>query len=733
MEKVIISQRAQDALVKLLVKLQLIDPVNALGKYSSFDLCPIAYYAGKNAYKEWEAIKKVAAALGITSYKIDKANFEQHAKVLNEELISRIHISRWAGIRAAPIRLDDREIVIIMANPLDYEARSMLEFEFGRPVAVGLGREDEILALLSTKQKSSGFIFDLDLILNEVPEQPATTNVAQTVEHEQNLVNDDCAAAPIVRLVNKILSNSVHNGASDIHLTPEKDSLLVRVRVDGIMRPLLTVPGRMKDLVTARLKVLAGMDISEKRKPQDGRIRIKTGLGIKDLRISTVPTMFGENIVARILSSEVQNVSFESLGVPVELREKLGAELSRSSRVVLVAGPTGSGKTSTLYAGLLHLADGKRNIITVEDPIEYRVGGVTQIQVNPKTGMTFASGLRSILRQDPDVIMVGEIRDQETASIAMQTAQTGHLVLSTIHTNTAPAAITRLKDLGVPAYLIASSVGSIVAQRLVRLLCPHCAVPVSGATLARCQNLKLDPTTMKEAKGCDECSQQGYRGRTGIYSFFRITAEVQEAIRLEKGEVELAQLAKASGFRTLEEDGLTLALNGITSLAEIERVLGPLGEAPLHLSTTTNPQSLAPSAQAPNATSAILEKPKILIVEDDRDMVEVLSILLEREMYEVDKAYNGYQALEKVYQQCPDFILCDYMMPQMNGLELVTRLRRDPRTATIPILMLTAIDSEEAELQLMNGGADDFVSKASKSDIMLARIRALLGRSQIRQ
>ena len=734
MEKVVVSQRAQDALVKFLAKLQLIDPMNCIGKFDSFDVCPIAFYAGKQLYKEWDAIHRVAEALDIPSYKIEKNNFEEHAQLLNLEPVSRIHAARWAGMRAAPIKVTNQEIVVMQANPFDHEARSMLEFEFGRRVTTAIGREDEILALLSSKNKNSGYIFDLDLILNEVPDKPVKTAIVKNCDPEQNLTADDVSAAPIVRLVNKILSNAVHHGASDIHLTPDKENLVVRLRVDGTMRPLLTVPVKMKEHVTARLKVLAGMDISEKRKPQDGRIRIKTGLGIKDLRLSTVPTMLGANIVARILSSEVKGVSFDSLGVSAEIREKLQAELTGSSRVILVSGPTGSGKTSTLYASLLHLADGKRNIITVEDPIEYRISGITQIQVNPKVGMTFASGLRSILRQDPDVVMVGEIRDQETAAIAMQTAQTGHLVMSSIHTNTAPAAITRLRDLGVPAYLIASSIGTIVAQRLVRLLCPHCAEPLNGKQLERCQALKLDSQEMRQAKGCDECDHQGYRGRTGIYSFLKITDKLREAIRDDRSEQELAKLASVSGFRTLEEDALVLTLNGVTSLEEIERVLGPLDDHLLgkgvHQSEDTSPQ---PQTTVIRTVQTPLGKPKVLIVEDDRDMAEVLSILLQREMYDVEKAYNGYEALQKVYEQCPDFILCDYMMPQMNGLELVNRLRRDPRTSSIPILMLTAVDSEENELQFINCGADDFVSKATKSEIMLARIRSLLARAQLRQ
>jgi Tfp pilus assembly pilus retraction ATPase PilT/CheY-like chemotaxis protein len=449
------------------------------------------------------------------------------------------------------------------------------------------------------------------------------------------------------------------------------------------------------------------------------------------LRVSVLPTVHGENVVARILSSDQSFASFDSLGIPKEVERRFRRVLSGSSRVILVTGPTGSGKTSTLYAGLLHLNDGKNNIITIEDPIEYRIQGINQIQVNPKTGMTFAETLRSVLRQDPDVVMVGEIRDKETASIAMQVAQTGHLVLSTLHTNTAPAAITRLRDLGVASYLIASSVGSVVAQRLVRRLC-ECAVPVSGEIGKRCGELQIESAQLKMACGCDKCGNTGYKGRVGIFSFFEVSEEIAEAIRQEKSEVEIANLARAFGYLTLEESGLDLVKQGVTTIDELERVLGSLESYAKNSAQTAGtrptkePTLHAAAAKRPGP----MQKRKILLVEDEENTRTVLALLLQREHFEVIEAENGLEALDRVYEHGPELIVCDLMMPKMSGVEMLRKLRADDRTRDIPVLILTAADDEKNELSLIGGGADDFMSKTTDSKIMVARVHRLLGRAK---
>lgn len=727
MDRLAVATEAQDALVRCLAKLDLVDSVDTLGKYSGHEICPIAFYAGKGYFKEWDGLLRVAKELEIPAVRIERENISKYRQVLENELLSQINVGRWSALRAAPIAVTDQDVTVLMANPLDFSARSSFEFEFGKPVQVALGREDEILALLSSKHDSN-FIFDLDLLFSGESEKTLEGQNSSTetvITEKEESVMHDIDAAPVVKLVNKIISNAVHNGASDIHISPDRDQLVVRIRVDGIMRPLLMVPKKVRSSVVARLKVLAGMDLSERRKPQDGRMRIKTGLGVKDLRISSVPSMYGENVVIRILSSDIAGVSFESLGIPVAVQGPLIKALGGSSKMVLVAGPTGSGKTSTLYAGLLDLSDGRRNIITVEDPIEYRVPGITQIQVNAKVGMGFPEGLRSILRQDPDVVMVGEIRDAETADIAVQAAQTGHLVLSTIHTNSAPAAITRLLDLGIPSYLIVSSVGAVLAQRLVRKLCTKCEAPASSTIIERLLRLGVEPQSPRMAVGCEACGYTGYQGRTGIYSLLNVDEEIREVIRQGGGEHELVQAARVQDFQTLENYGLALVSRGVTSLDELERVLGPL--------SSQNEPKQPLTASLPEV-GAGLRKRRVLLVEDDEDTRLMLATILSREPFDIDEAENGLDGLDRVYKQVPDLIVCDLMMPRMGGLEFVKRLRRDSRTAKLPILMLTAVDTEDNELELMSCGADDFVSKTSRAEILIARMHALLGRAtQVQQ
>jgi type II secretory ATPase GspE/PulE/Tfp pilus assembly ATPase PilB-like protein/ActR/RegA family two-component response regulator len=483
-------------------------------------------------------------------------------------------------------------------------------------------------------------------------------------------------------LVNKILLDAIESGASDIHLTPEKGSLKVKVRVDGMLKELLEVPGNLSAPVVSRIKLLGGMDISEKRRPQDGRLRVEFSGTTKDLRLSSIPSLHGENIVARILSPELGDVTFESLGMPPEVCKNLREDLTGSSRVILVTGPTGSGKTSTLYAAIAELKLQGLNIITIEDPIEYRVPGILQTQVNPKIGLNFADGLRSILRQDPDVVVVGEIRDAETANIVMQVAQTGHLVLSTLHTNSAASAITRLCDLGVAPFMIASSIQSIMAQRLVR--------------------------RSKEDKS-------GYSGRIGVYSYLQMSERLREAVRSSQGEANFETIATERGFQSLTQAAERLISCGATTLEEAERVFGT--KSSWSISATTQPQK---------KTSL---KRRVLVVEDDENMRMILNMLLSRALYDVVEACDGRAALESILSNPPDLVVTDLMMPELDGADLVAIMKRDPRTSMIPVLLLTAVASEETELKLLSCGADDFVSKTTDQKILLARVEKLINRS----
>ena len=398
------------------------------------------------------------------------------------------------------------------------------------------------------------------------------TSIAQELAEPEDLLEaqDD---APIIRLINALLSQAVKENASDIHIEPFENRLLVRLRVDGVLREVLSPPRALAPLVTSRIKVMAKLDIAEKRLPQDGRISFRIAGHPVDVRVSTLPSGHGERVVLRLLDKAAGRLDLTKLGMDPEIQEVLDIMIHKPHGIILVTGPTGSGKTTTLYAALGDLNDTSRNIMTVEDPIEYYIDGIGQTQVNVKVDMSFARGLRAILRQDPDVVMVGEIRDLETVEIAIQSSLTGHLVFSTLHTNTAIGAITRLRDMGVEPFLLSSSIIGVMAQRLVRLLCPQCKRPhVPDAS--ECDLLGLpadDPPILYEPTGCEHCNFLGYRGRTGIYELIEIDNQMRSLIHEGVGEHELEMHARQS-WPSIRQDGLRRILAGETSLEEVLRV-----------------------------------------------------------------------------------------------------------------------------------------------------------------
>ena len=706
-----VPKAAHVALTKLLIKLNLI-PKDAAAEFR--DYSPIAHFAHAGLLNENEAIKQIAENLDILEVNLDKLHSEKAIDLLSTEPLSRIALDRWRNARALPIALNQNRVTVAFANPLDHESKIAFEFDLGIGVEIAICPERQILSALNAKLNSSSSLELSDATENYDPSN--SESLAPSQSFESNIFSGDLSAPPVVRLCNQILSDSVEAAASDIHIEPERERAIVRIRVDGMMRNLMMVPGALQSATISRLKLLAGMDISEKRRPQDGRLRINAASGTKDLRLSTVPTVFGENLVIRILSTDIARISFQSSGMPKQVEERFTRSLHGSSRVVLVTGPTGSGKTSTLYAGLTTLHDGSSTIVTIEDPIEYRIAGISQIQVNNKIGMGFAEGLRSILRQDPDIIMVGEIRDFETAEIAMKAAQTGHLVLSTLHANTAPASITRLKDIGVAAYLIASSVSTILAQRLVRTLCMSCKQPLSKEASERFHSLGLEISSAAQAGKCQDCGGTGYRGRTGIFSLLELNPELRGLIRDDAGEDAIAQSARSHGFRSLFEAGLELVSSGQTSLGELERVVGSAEEHGFEIVVKAKPKSG-------------MQKPRVLLVEDDTDVRWTLATLLRTNLYEVEEAENGRAALERVFENPPQIVVCDLMMPVMNGLDFVRRMKHDARTKDIPVLMLTAASSEENEVELLSSGADDFLGKATSPKVMLTRIERLLAKA----
>jgi general secretion pathway protein E len=379
--------------------------------------------------------------------------------------------------------------------------------------------------------------------------------------------------APIIRLINAVLSQAVREGASDIHVETFEDRLSIRYRIDGMLSEVLSPKRMLAPLLVSRLKVMAKLDIAEKRVPQDGRISIKIAGHAVDIRMSTMPSAHGERVVLRLLDKQAGQLQLSQLAMNEQLLSAYKRCLQTPHGIVLVTGPTGSGKTTTLYAGLTHINEASRNILTIEDPIEYMLPGVGQTQVNTKVGMTFARGLRAILRQDPDIVMVGEIRDLETAEIAVQASLTGHLVLSTLHTNTAVGAVTRLQDMGVERFLLSSSLIAVMAQRLVRLLCTECREP-SGATDAEVVLLGVEAGgehIIFRPKGCERCNYSGYRGRTGIYELIEIDTEMRRLIHSGAGEQEMLEAAR-SRYPGILEDGRRRVLAGETSMEEVLRV-----------------------------------------------------------------------------------------------------------------------------------------------------------------
>lgn len=393
----------------------------------------------------------------------------------------------------------------------------------------------------------------------------------QVPETEDLLEQED--DAPIIRLINAILGEAIKENASDIHLETFEKRLVVRFRVDGILREVLEPKRELAALLVSRIKVMARLDIAEKRIPQDGRISLKVGGREVDVRVSTLPSANGERVVLRLLDKQAGRLNLQHLGMSARDRDLMEATVRKPHGILLVTGPTGSGKTTTLYASLVSLNDRTRNILTVEDPIEYHLEGIGQTQVNSKVDMTFARGLRAILRQDPDVVMVGEIRDKETAEIAVQASLTGHLVLSTLHTNSAIGAITRLVDMGIEPFLLSSSLLGVLAQRLVRVLCPHCKEAYQ-ADEAECTLLGVpfaSPPTLYHARGCAECHQQGYRGRTGIYELVVFDDHLRTLIHNAASEQDMTRHARSLG-PSIREDGRRKVLEGATTVEEVLRV-----------------------------------------------------------------------------------------------------------------------------------------------------------------
>lgn len=613
-----------------------------------------------------------------------------------------------------PLRKEGKTLVVAMSNPEDVVAIDDLSIKTGSPLKTVLSAKSAIDRCMEKYYQSDDMVYDL--LKNMVSEGQVEVIPEKAQGKEEAYLGDiGVDSSPVVRLMNLLLSDALKSRSSDIHIEPYEEFTEVRYRIDGDLKSIMKIPAKLHPALMVRLKILSELDISEKRKTQDGRLRVVIDGRRVDVRVSIIPTYHGEKAVLRLLDTKQGKVDLEKIGMPRESMEVFTDTITRPQGMILVTGPTGSGKTSTLYAVLNRIKSEAKNIITIEDPVEYLLDGINQIQLDPVKNVTFASGLRSILRQDPNVILVGEIRDKDTADIAFRASLTGHLVLSTVHTNSSVATITRLLDIGLEPYLISSSIMMIIAQRLVRLICPHCKeeyVPDDKVIKRFQAYLDKDRVKFYHGKGCDKCGYTGYMGRTAIFEVLPFNEKIRAIISAGKSEDVLMKQAREDGMRTLAESGLEKVAEGLTTLEELAKVVD-VAEGPV---------------EKPAVKPEKRERPLILIVDDEEDIRKVLGKRLEMAGYQVMTAGNGKAGIETAAREKPDLIIMDVMMPEMNGFEATEALRSKIETAVIPVIMLTAKQDKESELTGIKAGADDYLTKPFDKEKLLARIEMLLRR-----
>jgi general secretion pathway protein E len=520
--------------------------------------------------------KKAVSADDVAKALALQLDLTYHAQValdsVDAELVRQVPINFAKQALILPLRLEGESVALLVADPLDTtvldHARMLLQRNVSPQVATGTVIIDAINGLYDRA------VNEAEQLVGEMEAQDLQS-LAHELEEPQDLLDVD-DEAPIIRLVNSLLFRAAKERASDIHIEPMERELLVRFRIDGVLQEIIKPPKRYQNSIVSRVKVMGQLNIAEKRLPQDGRIRIKLAGRDIDIRLSTIPCTFGERIVMRLLDKTTTLLDLQDIGMGPDTMHGMDLVIRRSHGIVLVTGPTGSGKTTTLYAALSRINTPDLNILTVEDPVEYQIRGISQMAINPKIGLSFAAGLRSFLRQDPDVIMVGEIRDRETAEIAIQASLTGHLVFSTVHTNDAASAITRLVDMGVEPFLVASSLMAVMAQRLVRRVCQQCR-EAYRPTAEELKEVGLTPEdvaragnpTLYRARGCEACGGSGYRGRTGIYELLMVDDDIRQLTLKNVDSTSIKRSGVQKGMRTLLDDGARKILAGETTLAEV--------------------------------------------------------------------------------------------------------------------------------------------------------------------
>ncbi len=612
-----------------------------------------------------------------------------------------------------PILANDRNLVVATCDPTDLDAERSVAFTTGKTVVFQVASpsaiQDAIDSRFSPDRAVESILGNMDGGGGDAEE---TVKLVEEMGPEAVSV-EDAETGPVIKLTNLIIRDGIEAGASDIHIEPGRRKGVVRLRVDGVLRSHLELPMPALNRVISRVKILGKLDIADRLRPQDGKARVQVSNLSYDLRVSTIPAAGAEKCVIRVLDSNAA-FTLDDLAVPEVELERFRYLLTHRDGIVLVTGPTGSGKTTTLYGALRELATGKVNIMTVEDPVEYELPSVTQTQVETKQGMTFAGALRAILRQDPDVILVGEIRDRETAETAAQAALTGHLVLATVHANDAVSAVARLADMGLQHSTIANSLRGALAQRLLRKVCSACAEPVRGVLTPEEQRLtdRFETEPVVRAVGCPECGFTGYRGRLPVLEVMISGPRLEQAIELRKGHQTLQRLAVQGGMRSMQEVALEWVTQGQATLVEVERVLGQLIEE------EEEEEKVGP--------------PRILLVDDDEDARVMMRSLLEKSGYEITEAEDGDTAVD-ILKEDPDFslMILDLSMPRMDGREVLQWVRDSVDTAALPVLVRTGKGGDDVEAELLEAGADDYMTKSVAPNRFIARVRAVLRRAAL--
>ncbi len=723
----------------------------------------------------WTTDDQILTALS-KRFRMKVANLSlvsQQAKELVPEQLVRKY-------RVLPLQISDSILDIATADPHDLDCERTLAFALGRTVRMSLASPTKIAERLDEVYRPENVI---EKILEGVTGNYDIESISESVdEAELELGQNRATERPVIQLVDRIVAEGIQSRASDIHLEPEEGGVAVRYRIDGVLRQVMVLPKAAGIPLVSRVKIMAQLDIADRLRPQDGRARVAVSGNRVDLRVSTLPASQGEKVVIRILDQRATVLSLDGLGLNPDELERIHTLLGSREGIILVTGPTGSGKTTTLYSMLRTIQARGVNIVTVEDPVEYRLQGSVQVQVNEKAGLTFPAALRSILRQDPDVILVGEVRDKETAMIAVQASLTGHMVLTTLHTIDAASSVTRLMDIGIESYKIAAAIKGVVAQRLLRRLCPHCRELAVEAMPERLLKWLPDGSTVYRPVGCTECSNTGYRGRLAVTEVLISNAEVERRIAANDTSERIAEAGRDAGMRGLWESGVQHVRNGVTSIDELLRVLeAPVDQQPqqpVARPSQTVRASVAVEAPPENGAARptprstgtiaadILPPPekgrvqtlhakppsvftgasfqlvdeenvnangqsrKVLLVEDEDALRRVLKDLLEREGFTVFEAADGVKALDEIDRAAPDIVVLDLNLPRLDGYGVLSHLRARPATAELPVIVLTAKGDEDSEVRVFEYGASDYLTKPFRPRALSARLHSLLSRAK---